>query len=102
MAAGRHLEVLSDAMRDMSSDILRGDGADRFPLSPEEAARLQKDVDSVRAAMITELTVKLDYWQRLPWVMCGLAHPSEDKARTVAEAVLREFSKDPREHAHDS
>jgi hypothetical protein len=37
------------------------------------------------------LEVKFDFWGRLPWKLCGLAHHDQDDARQVAAEVLVSF-----------
>ena len=46
------------------------------------------------------LKTKLDFWKRLPWLLCGVAVADESRAREVAAEALQKFSQDPRQEAH--
>ena len=48
----------------------------------------------------TQLSQNCDYWMRLPWLLCALAHEDESRARTAGAKALDAFLDDPRESAH--
>ena len=37
------------------------------------------------------LTVKLANWQQLPWLLAGIAHHYEDRARECAAKVVHQY-----------
>eukprot|EP00969_Alexandrium_andersonii_P264536 11692175-Alexandrium_andersonii.AAC.1 len=51
--------------------------------------------------METELASKMDYWLRLPWVLCGCSHPDQTLARRAAASALEQYAVDARDAAHD-
>lgn len=96
MAAGRHLEVLAEVTDLASAVVLFGEGASLHPLAEDELRVLQTDLETAKRVLECELRTKCDFWLRLPWLMCGLALPDEDKARSIARRVLESFERDPR------
>ena len=57
-------------------------------------------LSQVQAALRTELRQTCDYWLRLPWCLCALAHRDEQKAREAAALARASFLQDPREAVH--
>ena len=41
-----------------------------------------------KAYLVYILTMKLEQWQKLPWLLCVLGHLSEDVARAGAKHIL--------------
>ena len=77
-----------------------GPSAEFFRLTDEQRCTLQGDLERARLVFETEMLTKLDYWQRLPWLLCGLAHESEQTAREIGAKALAQFQQDPRQVAH--
>ena len=50
--------------------------------------------------MLLLLRMKTSYLQKLPWLLAGLAHTSEDTARGIACKILEQWNEDPRPQAH--
>ena len=49
------------------------------------------------------LTLKLAYWQQLPWLLCGLGHADTNLARELGRTCLSKYdglTAGQREHAH--
>ena len=100
MACGRHLEILRDCWERTAQEILVGTAAERRRLTDDELSILQQDMDRAKAMLEVEMRTKFDFWQRLPWKICGLAHRSEEVARDLAREILQDFQIDARQEAH--
>ena len=100
LAAGRHMEVLREGLIDFSAEFMFGEGADILRLTAAEQQILETDLAKARASLETELALKMDYWSRLPWVLVGVAHISEERARDCGRRALGMFEADPRQQAH--
>ena len=59
-----------------------------------------EDFGKGRAAMMTYIRLKTDYLQRLPWMLCALAHLDESVARRFGEKCRAAWLRDPRPQAH--
>ena len=71
-----------------------------FPLSPALQAEVISDFQAARDHMRVVLLSKLDHWQRLHWVLCGLAHADEATARRIAQDIMRIMEDRPQEILH--
>ena len=71
-----------------------------MPLSPADLRVISEDLEAGKVHMQLLLQAKLDYWSRLPWHLCTLAHKSEPTARDHARLCVQMFERDPREAAH--
>lgn len=58
-------------------------------LTSENIAILAKDFAIGKSQTVLLLKMKLDFWQRLPWLLCGLSHHDEAVAQRVARDALR-------------
>ena len=88
------------ALDAVSEEVMFGEAAQLHPLEEDELKLLQSDMDLAREVLEAEVSSKLDFWQRLPWLMAGLAQVDVEAAREIAHRVLSSFAKDPRECAH--
>ena len=75
------LEVFEGLWRLHFSAFVAGDGC---VLSTEDVQRMNDELEVGRAHMELVLRAKIDFWSRLPWVLIGLAHVDESRARTAA------------------
>ena len=64
-------------------------------LSSEEMSILQGDLELCRSRMTLTLQTKLDYFQRLPWLLAGCAALDEDVARCLAKKALALYDQSP-------
>ena len=72
------------------------------PMDTAAWAVVMEDFRRVKAASTLQLTMKNDYWQRLPWLLSGLAHCDEQVARSCGRKAKEAIQVDPRREAHDS
>ena len=61
---------------------------------------LTNDLNLCQASMIYQLQIKLDYWQRLPWILVALAHVDEAVARRCCRKALEDFLQAPDRRLH--
>ena len=93
MATGKMEKVLAKVVDNMLWKLLTHQGAVAY--SDEEVHLLVADCDAARAHLELQLRVKLDYWHRVPWILCGLAHWNEDEGREcarIAVSAINSFS----------
>ena len=105
MEGRRAPELAAGALRDMLSQL--GSlklGAlactQRRHLSDEQWRAVVTDFEHGRAHMQTLLAIKLSAWDRLPWLLCGLAHHDEGVARSCAERAAALFDSTPAAASH--
>jgi hypothetical protein len=101
LVAGKALELLQ-SLCDISFANLISDAAapGAMPLTDEDRQTLAQDIATARAHLQLELQTKLDWTQRLPWLLLALAHVHEPTARLMGRRALEEFERDPRKTAH--
>ena len=104
LARCAHRELMRSALDKLVRDILHGNAAAIMytPLTQDELHQLQADMSTIRASMEIEIDSKMDYWLRLPCVLCGCSHPNETLARQVAISALEPFKADDRAVVHDA
>jgi hypothetical protein len=100
LADGRLHAVLQEAWDLATHDVLFGFIADLHPLTESERIRFQSDITKAKVTIETVLTVKLQYYGRLPWLLCGLALADESRARAIGVKAISQFEQDPREAVH--
>ena len=88
VAAGLLLEVLQDECTTTVADLAL---TWRTRLGAEQWARLLGDFGRGKAHIVYIVTMKLDQWQRLPWLLCVLGHHDEQVARQGANHILKEY-----------
>ena len=99
LAAGALLQCFTALWSNKVAALLSVNG-DATALTPAESTQILEDLDAGRANMHLQLQSKLDFWSRLPWLLAGLAHTDEGKARLCASSALSTFDLDARESAH--
>ena len=99
LAAGALLQYFTALWSNKVAALLSVNG-DATALTPAESTQILEDLDAGRANMHLQLQSKLDFWSRLPWLLAGLAHTDEGKARLCASNALSSFDLDARESAH--
>ena len=92
MAVGRLFDVLRGAWYTLEHDILSDDHG---VLNQEDLELLTNEVARAKEFIAATLHLKLDYWNTLLWLLCGLALEDEDKARDVARSCLDKFNENP-------
>jgi len=102
LACGAHKDLMKTGFENLVRNTLHGEASVHIALAQDELHQLQSDMSTVRASMETELAAKMDYWLRLPWVLCGCSHPNESLARQAAMSALEQFDADSREVVHDA
>ena len=60
-------------------------------LNEQERNTVTKDFEYGRVFLRFGLSSKFNFWQQLPWKLCGLAHHWPSQARTCAQACLEEY-----------
>ena len=71
-------------------------GDDDAMLSSEDIQRFNDELELGRAHIELLLKSKLDFWNRLPWVLVGMAHVDEEKGRDAARRAVEMFQETPR------
>jgi hypothetical protein len=105
MEGRRAPELAAGALRDMMSHLgsLKLGTlacARRRQLSDEQWREVVTDFEHGRAHMQTLLAIKLSAWDRLPWLLCGLAHHDEGVARSCAARAALLFDSTPAAVSH--
>ena len=63
----------------------------RLPLPQESQQEVISELQRAQAHVKLLLRTKLQHWQRMPWLACGLAHHDESVARRIAGEILFAF-----------
>ena len=92
LAGKRAAEVATDKVQGILEELLGTCVHDALVadhgLQPHQMKVLMVDADAAKAALVCQVVLKMDHWQRLPWLLCGLAHWDQEKVqRTAAKAV---------------
>ena len=61
---------------------------------------LVSDFERGRSHIEAILRLKLDFWQRLPWAMCGMASSDPAEAQMCAQQARASFDLCPQQQAH--
>eukprot|EP00971_Amphidinium_carterae_P350630 6491656-Amphidinium_carterae.3 len=93
LAAGMVPQMLVEAVDMVVWDLLLAGAA----LSPDQLSVLMADKTAALGHLRLQLSVKLDFWRRVPWVLCGVAHWSETVARSCARDAVAAISKQAKE-----
>ena len=97
LAAGCIPEVFDAIAGQALTEVLL---AAPLPLSAEQQAVLLSEFHGARDHMRLVLLSKLAHWQRLPWILCGLAHPIEDVGRRIAQDIKDMLQQSPNQVLH--
>ena len=92
LAAGDHLHILQD-LAQMSQDRL--EQKDRVFLRLEDWEEVVGDMNTLIAAIDAILRTKTSCWGTLPYVLTGLSHPDEEKARSCAVKAVELWESTP-------
>lgn len=88
LAAGKIEETLAE----LSSTALNFFSGEVDPgISEADRALLSQDFQYAKAHLHFVLLSKLDFWQKIPWRLCGLSHHWPSIARKVASECVKEF-----------
>lgn len=69
-------------------------------MTPEETLRINDELELGRAHIELQLRTKLDFWNRLPWLLVALAHVDEMEARAAARRAVEMFNLTPYKELH--
>lgn len=98
LACGHIYTVFNDVFENLNGELLLKQGSG---VTPEQLDQLMTDIASVRACLSLTLQTKTDYWNRVPWVLCGVGLSWDpDAARRCATAALRAMEDEPRLELH--
>lgn len=100
LICGELEDVCSELGALSESSIILAPSRGDAPLTQREWSLLLADFQHGRAAMVTFVRLKTDYFRRLPWMLCALAHLDESIARAFAARCRTAWLRDPRREAH--
>ena len=101
LATGRLEEVAEQVWADSEDSVHRAPKYPRAaPLTESEKDEIIRAHWKAKSHVLALLQMKLGHWQKLPWILIGMAAVDEDKARESARRALRMFDIDPRQEAH--
>ena len=88
LAAGHIQNVFRDICEKSLTELLFDSP---LPLGPENQQHIVSELQRAQNHVQLLLSTKLQHWQRMPWLACGLAHHDEATARRVAQQILACF-----------
>ena len=100
LATGAVVEALDKICERTISDVLCSHRPGGPELKAEDHSLLMVDWETARLQLVTGLCEKCDYWQRLPWLLCGMAHWQAHKRQACAQKVIEAMQRDRRPHMH--
>eukprot|EP00971_Amphidinium_carterae_P342969 6482465-Amphidinium_carterae.2 len=80
--------------------LFDGTTAKQFSLTEEQWHVVTSDFERARNCFQMTLQLKMQPWKALPWHLHGLAHSSEEKARTCAQRCLDLYADAPQHQDH--
>ena len=86
--AGRALEMADEVFDGALAKLAL---ACRAQLTQDEWTELILEFRRGRSHISYIITVKLQHWQSLPWLLCGIAHVDVDTARSCASRALAAY-----------
>ena len=98
LLAGTEVEVVVQELSDVSiASVLKN-----APLNspPEARATILKDFGTAKQVLLAVLKEKLDFWHRLPWMLCGLTHPDPCVRKNVAGRAVMMIEAESRPELH--
>ena len=100
MACGRLHDIEEKVWDEVEMEMLTSVSMEHHPLNANQHEQLQSEIRIARATMCALLRLKLDYWNRLPWILVALACDDEVYSDHGSFGVityfnLREFVKLP-------
>lgn len=105
LAGKRAAELASGAVPELVSELCERSFGILFAehgygLKPEELQLLHRDFERARTLLMEGALEKLDHWQRVPWLLCGLSHRASAVRQQVAKRVLQAFDSEPAKVLH--
>lgn len=88
-AAGDMVSQVQGLFSTLSGHVLMSPGMRR--LKDEEKSMILTDFAAARKHVYLTVALKLSFWRHLPWVLFGIAHHQEHKARASARRALALF-----------
>ena len=90
LAAGEWIQAFQVLFRLCLEELLSN-----VALAASEIVTLLDELNRVKAAIYSELEMKLEFWSKLPWALALLAHDDEDLARRLLRPVVARFDASP-------
>ena len=103
LAAGRVEETISDLTR-TALNVFSKQIDDR--ISEDDRSILLMDFEFAKTHLHFVLVAKFDFWQKIPWRLCGISHHWPSVGRHIAKECIAEFDESMRkvgmleEHHH--
>lgn len=103
LAAGRVEETISDLTR-TALNVFSKQIDDR--ISEDDRSILLRDFEFAKTHLHFVLVAKFDFWQKIPWRLCGISHHWPSVGRHIAKECIAEFDESMRkvgmleEHHH--
>ena len=96
MRGKRSAELAAGKLEDTLSELSRAalnlfSGEVDYGLVEEDRAVLMKDFEFAKQHVHFILVAKFDFWQKIPWRLCGISHHWVSVARKVAKACIEDF-----------
>lgn len=91
LAAGHVGHVVEQLCGTLVQDVIAAHG----PLSREQTRSMLADFIAVKDRISLNLQSKLDFWQRLPYLLAGISHDDTDVARRCATQCIEAWQRDP-------
>ena len=101
MAAGLLQLIIGDLFKECEGLAVDYATVANIHLTDDDWKIITTAFQIARVYIVGVLQVKLDFWQRLPWLLCTQALLSESEARRFATRIIEDFAKDRRKDAHD-
>eukprot|EP00959_Pyramimonas_sp_CCMP1952_P197326 4126634-Pyramimonas_sp.AAC.1 len=101
LAAGHIMNVMDSMARKGAADLMSEVSYLATPEGGrEELDDLLQTWHSATAHLKLVLRTKTDFWQRMPWLLCGLAHNDQAEAQRVARDVINALDTTPDKTLH--
>ena len=100
LANGKEFSLLQVLWRECLAEFMAMPSYASSPLLEESMGDLVSDFERGRSPIEAILRLKLDFWQRLPWVMCGMASSDPAEAQMCAQQARASFDLCPQHQAH--
>ena len=97
MAAGAAIRLVEGVSR-QSALLLE---ADLVTVDPEDRLEILRGHDIGRDTLVLHLSIKLGFWQKIPHLLCILAHRNAGVAVDGAARILQQYNSFPDDHVHD-
>ena len=98
--AGELEETCLKILAQKESELFLAPWDGSAPLTQSEWQTVTNDFHKGKAATMAYLQLKTSYLQRLPWLLCALAHTSEDVAREFAGKIVTSWQQYYQKEGH--